>query len=278
MRRRYSRGWRRSGPGGSRSRSRSRSSRWSCWPANILWNEREDQALLTDFGIAALLETSGKEITKLTEKGKLIGDPRYLSPEQLRDQPVTELADVYGFGLLGYDLLAGQSPYVASSETDWLDAHRHAEPRDLRGMRPEVDRETAELLRRCLEKEPKYRPSAADIVRALSGQWHLREPSLLPGQRLVSSILRRRVPQVVVGTAVACWALATGISTLIENALLPAVSFPLALAFGGAAVATSGVVSWHHGQPGVQKPPLREYVLLAAISVAWILTSILLIL
>jgi serine/threonine-protein kinase len=80
-------------------------------PANILWDEQTGHAMLSDFGIAAILVTSGEEVSRLTKTGQRVGDPRYLSPEQLMDEDLTELADMYAFGILGYMLLAGEGPY-----------------------------------------------------------------------------------------------------------------------------------------------------------------------
>ena len=130
-------------------------------PANVLWDEDAKQALLADFGIAALLATGGEEVTKLTKTGQMIGNPRYMSPEQLLDQDLTELADMYAFGILGYELFTGEGPYQAKTNTQWISAHLSAEPRDLKVMRSDVDASTADLLKRCLNREPKHRPSAA---------------------------------------------------------------------------------------------------------------------
>ncbi|MEE2899739.1 MAG: serine/threonine-protein kinase, partial [Gemmatimonadota bacterium] len=108
-------------------------------PANVLWDEDGEKALLADLGIAALLVTSGEESTRLTKTGQMMGDPRYLSPEQLLDQDLTELADIYAFGVLGYELLTGEGPYIARTNTQWIMAHLNQDPKDLLGMRPDAD-------------------------------------------------------------------------------------------------------------------------------------------
>jgi serine/threonine-protein kinase len=240
-------------------------------PANILWKEVEGEAVLADFGIAALIETSGEEITKLTAAGTLLGDPRFVSPEQLRDEPLTELSDVYGFGVLGYILLSGEGPYAVTNDSDWLNAHRTAQPRDLRDLRKGVDPNIAALLRRCLNKEARHRPTAADIVRALRGQWRLDPFPRLP---IVSALVARRVPQAVVGVGIVSWGIVEGVSTLIERSWLPEVSFALALAFAAAAVAASGVVAWFHGDRTPRQAPASEYAILSAIAFAWVVASV----
>ena len=118
-------------------------------PANVLLDEESGQALLADFGIAALLATSGEDATRLTKTGQMLGDPRYLSPEQLLDQDLTELADMYAFGILGYEIYTGQGPYEAKTNTQWITAHLSGKPRELRQNRPDVDPAIADLLKRC---------------------------------------------------------------------------------------------------------------------------------
>ena len=92
-------------------------------PANVLWDEERKHALLADFGIAALLVTSGEDVTRLTQTGQMLGDPRYLSPEQLLDKDLTELADMYALGVLGYELYTGEGPYEAKTNIQWITAH-----------------------------------------------------------------------------------------------------------------------------------------------------------
>ncbi|GIT52600.1 MAG: hypothetical protein Ct9H300mP15_28130 [Gemmatimonadota bacterium] len=137
-------------------------------PANVLWDEDNEEALLADFGIAALLMPSGDDNVKLTQTGQMVGKPRYMSPEQLRDSDLTEMADIYGLGILGYELFTGEGPYEAKTTTEWMTAHLTAEPLDLVQLRPAMDPQIANLLRRCLNREPNHRPTASDVVRSLA--------------------------------------------------------------------------------------------------------------
>jgi len=88
-------------------------------PANVLWDEENDKALLVDFGISTLFTTSGLEMAVLNEERPLIGDPKCLSPEQIRDDRVAVRADIYAFGVMAYELLTDQGPYEAGSDTEW---------------------------------------------------------------------------------------------------------------------------------------------------------------
>lgn len=138
-------------------------------PANVLYEEETGRVFLTDFGIAAMLVTGEEDVPRITTRGHVIGDLRYRSPEQLRGEEVTELADIYGLGLLGFELLTGESPYETISSAQLVTAHIREAPRRPSDLRPELDAELEALLLRCLEKVPAHRPAAADVVRHLVG-------------------------------------------------------------------------------------------------------------
>ena len=251
-------------------------------PANVLWDEDGQKALLADFGIAALLVTSGEEATRLTKTGQMIGDPKYLSPEQLLDQDLTELADIYAFGVLGYELLTGEGPYDARTNTQWITAHLNQDPKDLQQMRPEVDADLADLLRRCLNREPKHRPSAADVARALSVD---SAPAVQPAIATSGSVeeaadlqqlLRRRVPQIVLVAAVAGSTLLGAVGLLRENNKFDPYGqtvFDLTLWVVGAGIAGATVVAWFHGEKGRQQTNVLEWILLSLIVVVWLTVS-----
>jgi tRNA A-37 threonylcarbamoyl transferase component Bud32 len=138
-------------------------------PANILWDDDAGRALVTDFGIAAVLERpdeQGKD--KLTAVGTSVGTPAYMSPEQLLAEPVTEKSDIYALGLLGYELMIGEGPYAISSPREMTAAHLRDEPRKLSALKPDVDPELEQLLAACLTKDPTKRPSAEHVAGRLT--------------------------------------------------------------------------------------------------------------
>lgn len=244
-------------------------------PENILWDEERAVARLTDFGIAAVVDPGSAELTRLTRTGQLLGDPRYLSPEQLRDGDVTELTDMYLFGILGYELLTGGGPYDARSPTDWITAHMSREPRHLGDSRPDVPPEVAELLRRCLAKEPRHRPSARDAARVLRGGDGLGgDPASGSSSDSldVEGLIKRRVPQIVLLTLGVGITL-LGVADALEN-LLPPQTMLLTVVFVVASVVASGVISWFHGEKGRQEAPAIEYVLLGLIALGWLVVSV----
>ena len=251
-------------------------------PANVLWDEDEGKALLADFGIAALLVTSGVEATRLTKTGQVMGDPRYLSPEQLLDQDLTELADIYAFGVFGYELLTGEGPYDAHSNMQWITAHLNQDPKDLRQMRADVDPDVADLLRRCLNREPKHRPSAADVARALSGDSAAGARSAIgtsgsvEGAADLQQLIKRRVPQIVLVAAATGGGLMQLVWMLVESGKFGQYGqtvFDLTLVFVGCGIGAATVVAWFHGERGKQQTNVLEWILLSLIGVVWLTVS-----
>ena len=236
-------------------------------PANVLCDEETDQALLSDFGIAAVLDTSGEAITKLTRTGQMIGNPKYISPEQLRDESVTELADMYAFGILGYELLTGDGPYAASTNAQWIAAHLKAEPKDLRAMRPDVDAELAALLARCLNRDPKRRPSAARAAATLRGEKVAGDGT--PNVD-IQELIKRRVPQIVLLAIAAGWGLIVVAETIFDN---DSLIFFLTLPFAGCGVLAATIVAWFHGERGRQRTSLLEWILLSLVGALWLSLS-----
>jgi serine/threonine protein kinase len=244
-------------------------------PNNVLWDEETGRALLTDFGIAALLATGGTEVTRLTAMGELIGDPSHMSPEQLRDEDVTEMSDIYGLGVLGYELLTGDGPYDATTRADRIKAHLTAEPRDLKQLRPDVPVPVADLLRRCLAREPKYRPSAGDVLRVLDAA---RNPTGLAADAIgaapihetpdLQTLLRRKVPQVVLITGAVGYFFTEVVNNFRDAEMLRSSSYPAAWVVMITAVLLSAIIAWFHGEQGRQRAPAVEYVLLGVVGIA----------
>jgi serine/threonine protein kinase len=136
-------------------------------PNNVFWVASEQRAVLSDFGLAGILETGSEVVTRLTRPGEALGDPAYRSPEQLLGEPLTPANDIYAFGLLAFELLTLQRPYTAESPEAMALAHLRQPPRDLHESLPEAPPPLAELLARCLSKSPGHRPDAGSVGRQL---------------------------------------------------------------------------------------------------------------
>jgi len=248
-------------------------------PANVLWDDEGKEALLSDFGIAALQAPTGEQAARLTTIGQVIGNPRYLSPEQLREESITEMVDIYAFGILGYELLSGRGPYDGTNNAQLMAAHLQAEPRPLDELRGGAPADIADLLRRCLNKEPKKRPRAVDIERQLeesdpetSGAYASVPRPGQPDPTDIGELVKRRVPQIVISTAVAGGTTILAVSELDDR--LPESAFPLTVALAIAALFASMVIGWFHGEKGEQTAPTLEYVLLGVIGVGWLAATV----
>ena len=134
---------------------------------NVVREKDSDRVVLTDFGIAGILETGTATNTRLTQQGQLLGDPRYMSPEQLLGDALTDASDVYSLGMMGYELLTLQAPFEGKTSVQMVTAHLKKEPIPLTRLRADADPFLADLLGRCLSKNPLHRPRASDVAKAL---------------------------------------------------------------------------------------------------------------
>ncbi|MFE3030050.1 serine/threonine-protein kinase [Streptomyces canus] len=129
-------------------------------PANVLLRQYGGQMhpLLTDFGIARLADSPG-----LTRTQEFVGTPAYVAPESAEGRPQTSAVDIYGAGILLYELVTGRPPFAGGSALEVLHQHLSAEPR-----RPStVPDPLWTVIERCLSKTPERRPSAENLARGL---------------------------------------------------------------------------------------------------------------
>src|SRR6185369_8928165 len=138
----------------------------------------------------------------LTMTGTSIGTPAYMAPEQAAGDPsLDHRSDIYSFGVMAYELLAGRPPFDGMTPVKLMNAHFTERPRDLREVRPDTPPALAELVMRCLEKEASARPqSASDVVRVL-------ETVTSSGALDAAPVLMQR--QMRLGRALAGWLGAT---------------------------------------------------------------------
>ncbi|MEU1182627.1 serine/threonine-protein kinase [Streptomyces sp. NPDC005820] len=129
-------------------------------PANVLLMQEGGQMhpMLTDFGIARLADSPG-----LTRTSEFVGTPAYVAPESAEGRPQTSAVDIYGAGILLYELVTGRPPFAGGSALEVLHQHLSAEPR-----RPStVPDPLWTVIERCLSKTPEGRPSAQNLARGL---------------------------------------------------------------------------------------------------------------
>jgi eukaryotic-like serine/threonine-protein kinase len=137
-------------------------------PENVLLTR--DRALVADFGIGKAVSSARQEEGgKLTAEGLAIGTPAYMAPEQaMADPDMDHRADLYAFGLIAYEMLAGAPVFTADSPKAMLTAHLLQPPQPITGRRTGIPGPLANVVMRCLEKRPADRPqSAEEIIREL---------------------------------------------------------------------------------------------------------------
>jgi serine/threonine protein kinase len=131
-------------------------------PGNLLRN-REGVVKLADFGIAKAAEHSA-----ITKVGSVLGTAAYLSPEQARGEPAGPPADLYGLGVVSYQLLTGRLPYEAASLTDLARLQEAGPPQSPHDVDPNVPVELSEAVVRALHPLPEGRyEDAAAMEQAL---------------------------------------------------------------------------------------------------------------
>jgi eukaryotic-like serine/threonine-protein kinase len=147
-------------------------------------------ATVTDFGVAKALSSArrsgGEQGLTLTDAGTSLGTPLYMAPEQAAADPdIDHRADIYALGVTAYEMLSGQPPFAGLAPRALLAARMTEDPPRLETLRADVPVPLAELVMRCLAREPADRPqSAAELLAALD------EPGMLSGPFAVAE--RRR--------------------------------------------------------------------------------------
>src|SRR6059058_2761642 len=138
-------------------------------PDNIIIDEETGRAMVTDFGIARALTDMGD--SRLTATGMAIGTPAYMSPEQSAgDRAIDGRSDLYSLGVVGYQMLCGQTPFVATNTPSMLVKHLSERPIPVDERWPDLPPDLSRAVMMCLEKDPEDRfPNAAAFAAALSG-------------------------------------------------------------------------------------------------------------
>lgn len=135
-------------------------------PSNIMLDDAGN-AYLTDFGLAKLAEGSGE----ITKSGTIVGTPAYMSPEQLRGEPLDHRSDIYSLGVILYNMVVGRLPFDTTTSDLVSIIYQHLEkpPTPPRDINPNVPPEVEAVIMRGLQKNRDDRFSTAtDMARALN--------------------------------------------------------------------------------------------------------------
>jgi serine/threonine protein kinase len=177
-------------------------------PENVLLSGRT--AVVTDFGIAkAISMARAADVTgaTITQSGMSLGTPAYMAPEQAAGDPTSDYrADLYAWGIVAYETLAGRHPFAPRvSAQSLITAHFVEIPASLSVGRPHIPSRVAGVVMQCLEKDRDHRPaSASELLDALAattfGPSQVFTPAPTPDDQPVrvlivddESLARRRV-------------------------------------------------------------------------------------
>lgn len=128
-------------------------------PANLMLTP-DGRLKITDFGIAQL------PTSDLTRVGTVVGSPRYMAPEQVEGKKLDGRADIFAAGIVLYEILTGKRPFDGEHVATIAYRILHEPPEDIRSLNPEVPEWLAELVMRCLEKDPANRFQTAREARS----------------------------------------------------------------------------------------------------------------
>jgi hypothetical protein len=143
-----------------------------------LFITRDGRVKILDFGLARWQEASSddgsgrmpeaKTQTRHTASGVILGTAGYMSPEQVRAQPVDHRSDIFALGCVLYEMVAGRRAFARETSAEAMTAVLREDPPDLLSLGRPVPQGLERLIRRCLEKRPEDRlQSARDLAIAL---------------------------------------------------------------------------------------------------------------
>ncbi|MCC6974169.1 MAG: protein kinase [Anaerolineae bacterium] len=134
-------------------------------PQNVLLDE-SDNAFLTDFGIAKLLNDS----TVLTHSGLQMGTPGYMAPEQWYGQQIDSRTDLYALAVMVYEILTGKVPFDGDTPAVLMYQQLNEAPLPLRTLRPDLPLSLEKVLIKAMAKQPDQRYQSAAAFAEAFGQ------------------------------------------------------------------------------------------------------------
>gem|GEM_PF-2764647 len=137
-------------------------------PANIMLSAKDGRAILTDFGIGRWTDESVTQA--LTIPGSMVGTPRYMAPEQIAGEKLTERTDMYQLGTLLFEMLTGQPAYAGLDQTTLFTMIAKSDvghPSYVRELLPEISAELESLVEVARDKDPRNRWDFEEFIEKL---------------------------------------------------------------------------------------------------------------
>jgi|GEM_PF-2617349 len=187
-------------------------------PANVILVDN-DTVKLVDFGVAKVAQS-----TLHTAHGRSMGTPAYMSPEQVRGEPVQAATDQFSLGVVAYELIAGANPYMAESLPALLTRINYFNPPELREVSAECPPELSQMIRRMLAKKKEDRFSSlletVHLLRRVQHQYAPADTALEPTVQQLRELRKSKSSGEVTATSlpVAGVALDTGADSRKEPA------------------------------------------------------------
>jgi len=187
-------------------------------PDNIMLEQETGRAMLTDFGIAHVIHDDS-----LSATGEILGTPDFMSPEQATGAEVGAPSDLYSLAVTLFQALSGRLPFEAATVAAVMAAHVTQPAPPIRAVRPDVPKEFADAIDRCLAKDPERRlANAEEFAERLAAIERIRVSIPAPITAVVGEVNRLTLETVVYvfGVSVAAIGLSNAAAVVLGLAAL----------------------------------------------------------
>src|ERR1019366_2123688 len=164
-------------------------------PANVMV-AHDGRVKVLDFGLAkevgeAVPDDATRTSLGNTQAGVVMGTPAYMSPEQISGRPLDYRTDIFSLGVMLHEMATGKRPFAGNSSAELISAILRDTPPSVCEIRSDLPGDLARIVRRCLEKDPRYRIQTARDVsnefRDLARQSPHKAAPQIPAQAAASS-------------------------------------------------------------------------------------------
>jgi len=184
-------------------------------PSNIII-DRDGNTHIMDFGIARSLKAKG-----ITDPGRIIGTPEYMSPEQVEGKEVDQRSDIYSLGIILYEMMTGRLPFEGDTPLSIALKHKTETPQDPREINIQIPEDLSQLILRCMKKDKEKRYK--DTKELLSELTKIEE-GISTVERIVPA--RKRTPsREITVTFRKPWAMIAGLIAVVVVAVIAFLYF-----------------------------------------------------